>query len=184
LMCGILRFLWIQKRGKLGILARYLVRRKVGGDALAGLLGYISRVDDALQSFYRARPSGLPLAVFWHLIGYLVGIFQVWYFLYIVAGSPLIVPSIKVWFVGMWFDLLTFAIPMNLGALEGGRIMAFSSVGYDPSVGIAFAVAMRIVQLSMSALGLVIYLLLVSKKYPGRKSGSERLAERKVHEGA
>ena len=24
-----------------------------------------------------------------------------------------------VWFLGMWFDLLTFAVPMNAGTLEG-----------------------------------------------------------------
>jgi uncharacterized protein (TIRG00374 family) len=181
LACGIVAFLWIQKRGKLGAVARRLLRWNFGGSLLHDIVSYINEVDNALKVFYRERPWGLPLAVFWHLAGYLVGIVQVWYFLHLVAGNAEIVPSIKVWFVGLWFDLLTFAVPMNLGFLEGGRIVAFRAVGYEPAVGMAYAVAFRMVQLSFSIVGLASYVLLVSKK-SFRKSPSESFKESRAHE--
>ena len=34
-----------------------------------------------------------------------------------------------IWVLGMWFDMLTFAVPLNLGTLEGSRVVAFKAIG-------------------------------------------------------
>ena len=183
LTCGIFVFLWIQMRGKLGSLTRWLLRQNLGGDLVENIVTYINEVDNSLKAFYQQRPWGLPLAVFWHLVGYLVGIFQVCYFIQLVTGHLPLVPCIKAWFVGMWFDLLTFAIPMNLGTLEGGRIVAFGAVGYEPEIGMAYAVAFRAIQLSFSAFGLACYVVLISKGNCS-KSFSEAFKTSKIQEHA
>jgi hypothetical protein len=36
-----------------------------------------------------------------------------------------------IWFLGMCFDRLSFAVPLNIGALEGSCILALKATGYD-----------------------------------------------------
>jgi len=61
----------------------------------------------------------------------------------------------------LWFDLVTFAVPLNLGVLEGGRVLAFSAFGFGGVVGMTFGVAARVAQLFWAGVGLVIYALLI-----------------------
>jgi hypothetical protein len=61
----------------------------------------------------------------------------------------------------MWFDLITFAVPQNLGTLEGTRIVALRAIGYSSLLGMTYAVALRLAQLFWSAVGLLIHLLIL-----------------------
>lgn len=63
-------------------------------------------------------------------------------------------------------DLLTFAVPLNLGKLEGIRIVVFQARGCSALLGMAYAVAVRVAQLFWAAFGLVSYSFLAA---PGRK---------------
>ena len=163
LACGITGFLLVQKYGKLGALLRWLVARKMGGRKLQTAAQDITEVDEALKVFYRERPLGLPLAVCWHLLGDSVGIVQTWLFFSLLHRDPSLVVAAGTWFLGIWFDLLTFAVPLNLGALEGTRIVALKAVGYNALLGMTYGVALRLAQLFWSAFGLVSYGLLASR---------------------
>ena len=68
------------------------------------------------------------------------------------------------WFLGMWFDLLTFAMPMGLGTLEGSRIIALRAVGHGALLGMTYGVALRLAQLFWAMAGLVNYAFLASEK--------------------
>ena len=93
-------------------------RARSGGRALQRLAADITGVDEALKVYYRERPMDLGLAVGWHLLGFSVGIFQTWFFFRLLNKDVSLAVTAGTWFLGMWFDLLTFAVPMNLGALE------------------------------------------------------------------
>jgi hypothetical protein len=60
----------------------------------------------------------------------------------------------------LWFDLLAFAVPLNLGTLEGSRIVAFKAVGYDALLGMTYGVALRLSELFWAGFGLVSHGLL------------------------
>ncbi len=62
----------------------------------------------------------------------------------------------------MWFDLLTFAVPLNLGTLEGTRVVAFKAIGYSSLMGMTYGVATRLAQMSWAAFGLLSYAFLAS----------------------
>lgn len=171
---GIVIFLWIQKHGKVGVFTRWLVARSIGGKTLRNLAHQLNEVDDALKNFYRQRPWGLPLSVFWHSLGYAVGIFQIWCFLHLLVSKFGITIAGHVWFVGMWFDLLAFAVPTNVGVLEGGRMMAFKAAGYEPLLGMTYAIALRATQLFWTAFGLASYVSLISTKAARIKGCSQR----------
>lgn len=169
---GMVIFLVIQKRGKLGALIRWLAERKIGGHLLKRAAVGMTEIDEALQVYYRERSGELGKAIFWHLLGYTVGIAQTWYFFSLLNRTSWVVAA-TTWFLGMWFDLVTFAMPLGLGTLEGSRIIALKAVGYNALLGMTYGVALRLAQLFWAAAGLVNYALLASIKMPALGSGHD-----------
>jgi len=162
LAAGIIAFALLQKNGKLGAVVRWLAAHHVGGGRLRRAAEEITAVDEAFRIFYRDRPRDLALAVAWHLVGFPVGILQTWLFFVLLGHPPSFTVAASVWFLGLWFDLLTFAIPLNLGTLEGSRILTFRAVGYEAVQGMTFGVTMRLAQLVWAVFGLISYAVLAS----------------------
>lgn len=154
---GILAFLLLQQQGKLGGILRWLAARRVGGRALQRAANDISQVDQALRNFYRQQPWDLALAVGWDLLGDALGILPTWVVFSLLTHKASLAVAAAAWFLGMWFDLLTFVVPMNLGTLEGTRIVAFRAIGYNALVGMTYGVAFRLAQLFWSVFGLLSY---------------------------
>jgi hypothetical protein len=154
---GIVAFLLIQRHGKLGAAIRWLVARGLGGRRLEAVTEHISKVDDALKLFYRQSPSGLIFAVFWHLVGHSTGLLQTWLFCCLthLPVSPSAIISAAC--LCLWFDFLTFAVPLNLGTLEGSRVLALKAIGSDALLGMTYGVAVRIAQLFWAGYGLLTY---------------------------
>jgi hypothetical protein len=157
LAAGMLIFFLLQKYGKLGSLIRWLAARRPGNSMLQNVAEQTGRVDDALRDFYARQPRNMWLAIGWHLLGYCTGFFQTWLFLRLVGLETSLPAVAAIWFLGMWFDLLTFAIPLNLGSLEGSRMIVFKAVGYAALPGMAYGLAIRIAQIFWSIAGLAIY---------------------------
>lgn len=150
-------FLLIQRHGKLGALLRWLSDRGLGGAWALEAARHVSKVDDALKLFYRERPLDFALSVWWHLIGHSAAILQTWLFLWLVHQPAAFSKVACAAFLGLWFDLLTFAIPLNLGALEGSRIVALKAIGNNAPIGMAFGVSVRIAQVFWACFGLISY---------------------------
>ena len=164
LSVGMGAFLWMQHQGKLGSFLRWLVDHRIGGRPVRQAADQISAVDDTLKRFYRERPRDLLLAVGWHLLGHSAVIFQAWLFLWLLRQPAAFVTVAAAGLLSLWFDLLTFAIPLNLGTLEGSRIMVFKALGCSSLLGMAFGVALRIIQIFWACFGLVSYGLLTTSK--------------------
>jgi len=178
---GMVAFLLIQKHGKLGGMVRWLVSRKVGGPRMQQAAQGISEVDEALKAFYRQRPGDLLKAVCWHQLGYSVGILQTWLFFNLLHQDVSWLLAAALWFLGMWFDLLTFAVPQNIGTLEGTRIVALRAIGYSSLLGMTYGVALRLAQLFWSILGLMIHVLILRQsahQQPARLSTLPPASER------
>jgi len=154
---GMAGFLLLQKHGKLGGLLRWLAAGRFGGARLESLAQKVSSVDETLKAYYRERPADLVRSVAWHGVGHSVNFFQVWLFLSRLQQPVEPAAVVTVTFLGLWFDLLTFALPSNIGGLEGSRVLAFKAVGLGLPVGMAFGVAVRLAQLSWAILGLGAY---------------------------
>jgi len=159
---GMLVFLILQKFGKLGAIVRWLSRRKFAGKGFRKAAEEITLVDDTMKQFYRERPLGLPIAIAWHLVGYSVGIGQTWIFFHVLNQPANWTVAAGAWFLGMWFDLLTFAVPQNIGTLEGTRIIVLKSFGYTSVMGVTYGLAQRLAQIFWSCFGLAAYASLVS----------------------
>ena len=71
-----------------------------------------------------------------------------------------------IWFLGSWFDLLSFALP-NIGFLEATRVVAFRALGFQSALGLAYGIALRLEQIFWAGVGLLIYTTLLVKKEEG-----------------
>jgi uncharacterized protein (TIRG00374 family) len=173
LLAGVLGFLAVQKCGKLGAILRWLSGRKRGARFLSVASQQVSAVDDELRLFYEKQPMGLPSAIFWHVAGLACGILQTWYFLFLLTDQASLRVAAGIWFLGSWFDLLTFAIPLGIGIQEATRVFALKAVGFDAVMGLTYGLTLRLEQIFWAGAGLLSYGTLLSEK-PRRLSSGFR----------
>jgi glycosyltransferase 2 family protein len=160
---GIVGFLVVQKHGKLGVVVRWLVAHNIGGDILKKAASQITQVDQALQQFYQERPRDLPLSMSWHMLGMTFSIIKTWYFLLLLTDGSFFAAA-GIWFLGTWFSLITFAIPMGIGVQEGSRVIAFKALGFDYALGLSYGIALRLEQIFWAGAGLLIYVALLAQE--------------------
>ena len=177
MISAIVVFLLLQKYGKLGAFVRWLAARRFAGRLLHKLAHEVSTVDEALKTFYLERPRDLAPAIGWQLLGHSTGLLQTWWFLSLVHHTFSMETVATVWVLGMWFDLLTFAVPMNMGSLEGSRLVAFKAVGMGALTGMTYGIALRLAQLSVTSFGLANYLLFM--RSPPKKTTSRPVQPRR-----
>lgn len=167
--CGIVGFLVVQRYGKLGAIVRWCAHHHLGGQALRKTAGSMSEVDAELRRFYTTRPVDLVLSVWWHFAGFLWGVVPVFYFLALTTGSPSLSMAGSIVVLGVWFDLVSFAVPTDIGVQEGTRILVFRILGLTSALGLAYGVTRRLQQLVWAGIGLLLYGALVSTRPAPRK---------------
>ncbi len=160
---GILIFLMVQRAGRLGGVIRWLVRRNLGGRPLQRAAVQVNRVDQALKDFYAAHPGGLPSAVFWHMAAVTCGVVQCWFFFRLFDPSASLSVVAGVWLIGSWLDLVAFALPNDIGIMEGTRVVAFTALGFGASLGLTYGIIYRLAQIFWGAAGLALYATLISQ---------------------
>ncbi len=160
---GIVMFLVIQKHGKLGVVVRWLAAHKIGGETLKKAANQFNQVDEALKLFYMESPGDLLISIFWHVVGMVCSIVKTWYFLLLLTEGSFFVAA-GIFFLGTWFDLITFAIPLGIGVQEGGRVLAFKILGFSLAQGLTFGIALRLEQIFWAGVGLFIYPVLLAGK--------------------
>lgn len=65
---------------------------------------------------------------------------------------------------GNWMDLIAFALPHDIGILEGSRIIAFKALGFDASIGLTFGILYRLTLIFWGIAGLIFYATLLSER--------------------
>lgn len=74
------------------------------------------------------------------------------------AGTPNTVPTVAAaGCLALWFDLLTFGVPINLGTLEASRIVVLRVLGCQAWLGVAFGTSIRAAQVLWAVFGLGSY---------------------------
>src|SRR5262249_44279584 len=129
LAVGIGSFFLLQTRGTIGSACGWLLKRKIGRRFVQPAPGNLSRVDAVLKRFYRERPRDLLFSILWHALGHSVALVHAWVFLTFVGQPAPLLSVVTAACLVLWFDLITFAVPINLGTLEASRIVALKILG-------------------------------------------------------
>jgi len=147
----------LQTRGAIGTACGWLMKSKVGSRFAQPVAGNLSRVDAVLKRFYRDQPRDLLLSVFWHALGHSVALAHAWLFLTLLGQPAPLLTVAAAGCLALWFDLLTFGVPINLGTLEASRIVVLRVLGCQASLGVAFGTAIRAAQVLWAGFGLASY---------------------------
>jgi len=170
LASGIVGFFLVQKYGKLGAVVRWAVAHRIGGESLRKAAYHTTEVDQRLRSFYRSRPYDLPLSVLWHTAALSWSILPAFYFLFFVAGRASIPLATTIVYLGIWFNLVTFALPVDFGVQETTRLIIFNILGFNSAVGLTYGITLRLEQLVWAGIGLAVYGILVGTMRERKKT--------------
>jgi glycosyltransferase 2 family protein len=153
-LVGVGGFVLVQVTGLLGRAARRLARF---GKLRA--LASAENLDQTLQSFYRRQWGRFVLSVSFHLLGWLMGVFETWLFLW-VLGIPASLPmALVIEALGSAVRFATFFMPGSLGALEGANTAAFAALGFGAQAGLAYSLLRRLRQVVWIGLGVLVLLV-------------------------
>ena len=70
--------------------------------------------------------------------------------------------------LGTWFNLVTFALPVDIGVQETTRLIIFRMLGFPSALGLTYGITVRLEQLFWAGIGLAVYAILVVKMRKGR----------------
>ena len=169
LLAGVTGFFFVQKYGKLGVVVRWAVAHRLGGSGLKKAALHMTEVDHTLRLFYRDRPADLPLSILWHVMALVWSIVTAYCFLIFLTGRASLPVAAAIICLGTWFNLVTFALPVDIGVQETARVIVFSVLGLHAATGLTYGVALRFQQLFWAGVGLVVYGMLVARM-KGRKT--------------
>ncbi len=117
-------------------------------------------LDRDIKTFYTENKSRFFLSSFFNLLGWLMGMFEV-YFIGRALGLPIGIT--EAWLLEALIQVLrivTFFIPSSIGTQEGGIVLIFSQFGFAGPASLAFAIVRRIREMIWIGFGLVLWSLL------------------------
>jgi hypothetical protein len=149
--------------------------------ALARLLGperaervrrISEEIDGRMATVHKDELGALVGSTSLQLVARAVGAVQLWMFL-VFMGAPSDVGTVlTVFLVARAVEAVAFFVPASLGAQEGGFMLGISLAGLEPSLGLLFSLALRVEQLTWTAIGFAAYGALVWTRRRERAASS------------
>ena len=156
-------FFIFQLTGTLGNMSQWLIS-KTNKPRLINFLNKLVHIDNLFSVFYRKFPKRIFFSIFLAFLGWIAGLGEVYLILYFLDFSP---SFIDIWIIESMVQLIkagSFFIPFGIGALEGGSILIFLSLGYPASLGLAVPLIGRVKQLAWVVLGLTLSWFMAFRK--------------------
>lgn len=151
----ILLFLAFQVTGSLGKIVSGMTSF-LGDRAPRTFLNQLTALDQMMSAYYRQHPRHFMLSVLFGFLGWMMELTELYWVLYFL-GKPL--GWMDIWIIEALVQGIrvgSFFIPLNLGALEGGLVIIFKSMGLGADYGLAVSLVRRIRELTWVALGLIL----------------------------
>ena len=160
---GVATFFWLQRQGRLAafVANHAVLRRIVGAQRAQRLADGGAAVDRRLAAFHADEPRAFVAAIALNAAANAVSALQIAIFLGWLGVAFQAKTVLQVFLVATAIDLFSFLIPLRLGAQEGARMLAMSIAGLEPSLGLLFALVIRVQQIVWAAVGFVVYLAVI-----------------------
>ena len=148
-------FFLFQITGTLGNISQWF-GSKITKPRLKNFLDKLVHLDSLFSAYYRNFPQRVFISILLAFAGWILGLAETYLIFYFLGFSP---SFIDIWIIEALLQLEkagSFFIPLSIGALEGGLIVIFSSLGYPSSLGLATSLIARAKQLVWVTLGLTL----------------------------
>jgi len=159
-----------QRRGLFGFVAR-LSRRILGGSEWTSASYKASTIDAEILQLYRRRRA-LIASGCWHMLGWFLGIAEVWVGLHLLGHPVDIRTALLFESLGQTIRTGAFAVPGALGVQEGGYVLVGSALGIEPGVALALSLTRRVRELLLGLPGLAVWQASAISKVVRRAPGS------------
>ena len=110
----------------------------------------------ALTGAFRA-PGRVTLAVFWHLLSWLLGGIEVCLILHFFGGDVGIGPGLVIESLGQALKAVGFAVPGAIGVQEGGYVVVCRLLGIAPETALALSLMKRMREVVLGLPGLILW---------------------------
>lgn len=131
-----------------------IVNKLSGGAAAFDFVGGAAALDAAVGAIYR-QPWLVLRATLWRLVGWLVGVGEVWLALYFLGAPVSVADALMLEALGQAVRGAAFAIPGALGVQEGGYVLLGSLIGLSPDTSLALSLSKRVRELAFGIPGLI-----------------------------
>ncbi len=159
-----------QRRGLFGFVAR-LSRRILGASEWSSVSDRASMIDGEILRLYSKRQA-LVASGCWHMLGWFLGIAEVWFGLYLLGHPVDIRTALLFESLGQAIKTGAFAVPGALGIQEGGYVLVGSALGIEPGVALALSLVRRVRELLIGLPGLAVWqssaIYKVLRRFPDR----------------
>ncbi len=144
-----------QRRGLFGFVAR-LSRRILGVSEWTSISHRASTIDSEILQLY-SRRRALIASGCWHMLGWFLGIAEVWVGLYLLGHPVDIQTALLFESLGQTIRTGAFAVPGALGIQEGGYVLVGTALGIEPGIALALSLARRVRELLLGLPGLAVW---------------------------
>ncbi|MBI1883824.1 MAG: flippase-like domain-containing protein [Chlamydiae bacterium] len=146
-------FLFFQGRGLFSWIAKTLIRFKIAHHFLIRIMEKILELESHIETFYKASKKRFLLSFFFHFLGWLAGILEI-YFILRCLHLPLGVwDAFVIEALHQLIRGLAFMVPGNLGTQEGGNLFIFRLFNLGSVWGLTVSLIRRIREIFWSGLG-------------------------------
>jgi putative membrane protein len=153
LTLGVLGFLYVQRAGMFGFLARQSGRLVKSGSA-SKLASSAQAVDEAVREIYRF-PATIVWAVLLRLFGLLLQTSEVWLAAYLLGHPIDLLEALMLKSLSSTLSDIAFIIPNSYGVQEGAYIALGALLGMPAELMLAMSLATRIRELAVDVPGLL-----------------------------
>lgn len=153
-----LLFLFFQRRGLFGALARFMEKRSFPIPA-----GYKNKIaqwdtlDADLKKFYTGGGQKFLFSLFLFTAGWAVGFLEVCLFLHLLGVPSSLSTAVVIEAFSLMINTALFFVPGGVGTQEGGKVFIFKILSMDPVAGLAMGLARRLREMTWVALGLIVF---------------------------
>lgn len=163
LVAGTGAFLWLQRSGRMAGLVgrRSALARLLGAERAARVRRVSEEIDTRMAAVHREELGALLGSAALQLAARFVGALQLWIFLAWMGAPSGAGTVLTVFLVARAIEAVAFFVPASLGTQEGGFMLGISLAGLEPSLGLLFSLALRVEQLTWTAIGFAAYGALV-----------------------
>jgi putative membrane protein len=146
-------FVLAQHRGMFATVAR-LAGGLAPTDALMGLAGSATKVDEAVVATYR-RGGVMLRANLIRLVGWAAGAGEIWLVLHFLGQPFSLTDAFVLESLSSGVRAAAFMVPGALGALEGGFVVFGALFGLPADVALAISLSKRVRELALGIPGLI-----------------------------
>jgi putative membrane protein len=145
----------VQRRGMFAPLLRFCERLGLPARA-PEFTRRLQHLDEEIARIHAAANGAFFLSAACFFAGWIMGVVEIYLILWFLGVPVTVHRALTVEVFSVAIDGMLFFVPAKVGTQEGGKVLIFTILGFDPAKGLALGIVRRIRELTWASVGLLI----------------------------